>query len=88
MASLRWEWIEGDILTIPGDFHQERPDTSVSRLVKWRLIWSQSIERRSAYVFPGRWDLNTHFHDGSWGKLKTRPRREFGRHRLGDPRFA
>lgn len=69
IASLRWEWIEGKTLTIPGAFTKNRRTHRIP-LGAMSLELIAAIDRGSAYLFPGRWDANTHFHEGSWGKLK------------------
>ena len=71
IASLRWEWIEGHTLTIPGDF-TKNGRTHCLPLGAMALDLIATIDRESVFLFPGRWDPNTHFHDGSWGKLKRK----------------
>jgi hypothetical protein len=60
--------VEGNILTIPGDFTKNRRAHSIPLLPLARTILDELPDQGDFY-FPGRTE-NTHFNDGSWGKLK------------------
>lgn len=67
LARIRPEWIERDVLTIPGQFTKNGRDHAIPLLP---LATSILGERpNTVYFFSGRME-RTHFHDGSWGKCK------------------
>lgn len=62
-------WMEDGVLTIPGAFTKNGRAHAVPLLPMARTILETQTGRGN-YFFPGRWDDDTHFGDGSWGKLK------------------
>lgn len=69
-ARLQRTWIEGDIVTIPGKFTKNRRAHAIPLLPIARGILKEQPNDGSFY-FPGEDGPETHFKDGSWGKLKN-----------------
>jgi hypothetical protein len=68
VGRLQRAWREGRVLTIPGEFTKNGRAHAIPLLPMARAI----IDRRNTndyYYFPGR-TPDSHFNDGSWGKLK------------------
>jgi integrase len=68
ISRLQPQWNEAKMLTIPGDFTKNGRAHAIPVLPMARAI----LERRKTnglYYFPGR-TQDSHFNDGSWGKLK------------------
>ncbi len=70
-ARVRRDWIDTGMLSIPGEFTKNGRAHAIPLLPTARKILN-SQPKRSDYFFPARWDDNTHFADGAWGKLKRR----------------
>lgn len=70
VASLRWEWIEDEVLTIPGAFTK---NGRIHRLPLGRMALEeiQSIDRTSGYVLPGRVGCRHALPRWKLGKLKA-----------------
>lgn len=66
---LRRAWVEDKLLTIPGEFTKNGRAHAIPLLPLANSILKEQ-PKRSDYFFPGRWDVDTHFNDGSWGKYK------------------
>lgn len=66
---LQRAWIEDKLLTIPGEFTKNGRAHAIPLLPLANSILKEQ-PNRSDYFFPGRWDVDTHFNDGSWGKYK------------------
>ena len=69
-ARLMRNWIEDDVLTIPGKCTKNRRAHAIPLLPLARDILS-SQQNVGRFYFPGNGDPETHFNDGSWGKLKN-----------------
>ncbi len=67
--AIRRDWLEGDLLTIPGSHTKNGRAHSIPILPRARAILD-SLPKRGPYFFPGRWDENKPIDDGSWGKLQ------------------
>jgi hypothetical protein len=67
-ARIKRAWIEENVLTIPGEVTKNKRAHAIPLLPLSRSILAGQ-SKRSAYFFPGK-GLDTHFHDGAWGKLK------------------
>jgi integrase len=68
-ARIQRSWADGDVLTIPGEYTKNGRAHAIPLLPMARAILDAQ-PHQGRYFFPGRWDGETHFHDGSWGKLK------------------
>lgn len=68
LARTKRNWINGDVLTIPGEFTKNGRDHAIPLLPLARLILD-SQDGSGPYFFPGRFQEG-HLNDGSWGKLK------------------
>lgn len=69
-ARLQPTWIEGNTLTIPGKFTKNgRPHAIPLLPIAWRILKEQAAA--GSFYFPGHGNVETHFNDGSWGKLKS-----------------
>lgn len=66
---LKREWIVDGVLTIPPAYTKNGRSHTLPVLPLAQSILD-GIPKRGMYFFPGRWDEETHFHDGSWSKLK------------------
>ncbi|GGI32659.1 tyrosine-type recombinase/integrase [Bradyrhizobium guangdongense] len=62
------QWIERDILTIPGEFTKNGRAHAIPILPIARAILDRN-KTNARYYFPGRL-IDDHFKDGSWGKFK------------------
>lgn len=69
VARTRRSWIENGVLTIPGEFTKNHRDHAIPLLPVALEILDAQPDTGDFY-FPGHWDGDTHFQDGSWGKLK------------------
>jgi integrase len=69
VARIRRSWIENDVLTIPGEFTKNHRDHAIP-LCPMAIAILKSLPNTGDYYFPGHYDVETHFQDGSWGKLK------------------
>ena len=67
-ARLKRSWIEGDLLTIPGAYTKNGRAHSIPLLPVAKAILD-ALPHEGDYFFPGRTE-DSHFNDGSWGKLK------------------
>jgi integrase len=67
-ARLRRAWIEDEILTIPGAFTKNGRAHSIPLLPMAKEILERQ-RGKGEYFFPGH-IKDSHFNDGSWGKLK------------------
>jgi integrase len=67
-AVLRREWIADGLLTIPGA-HTKNGRAHVIPIQPLAKELLEARPERGPYFFPGRWDADTHFHEGSWTKL-------------------
>lgn len=61
-------WVEEDIVTIPGAFTKNGRAHALPVLPMARAVLREQPDV-GPYFFPGR-DSDSHFNDGSWGKLK------------------
>jgi site-specific recombinase XerD len=68
-ACLRREWVQDGVLTIPGEFTKNGRTHAIPLCPMATAILGE-LDERGPYYFPGRWDDETHFQQGSWGKLK------------------
>lgn len=68
LARSKRTWIEGETLTIPGEFTKNGRDHAIPLLPLAKSILEAQPEI-NRYLFPGR-KKESHFHDGSWGKPK------------------
>lgn len=66
VGRLKREWVQKDVLIIPGQFTKNGRDHAIPILPMARTVLSEQ-KSNSAYFFPGR---DGHFNDGSWGKAK------------------
>jgi len=66
---LRRDWIDGDVLTIPGAFTKNGRAHAIPLLPMAKAVLDEQPERGD-FFFPGRLLSETHFNDGSWGKFK------------------
>ena len=69
VARIRRSWIEDDVLTIPGEHTKNHRDHAIPLLPMAKAILDAQPETGD-FFFPGHWDKETHFQDGSWTKLK------------------
>jgi integrase len=69
VARIRRSWVEDSVLTIPGEFTKNHRDHAIPLLPMAKAILDAQPETGD-YFFPGHWDVETHFQDGSWTKLK------------------
>jgi integrase len=69
VARIRRSWIENGVLTIPGEFTKNHRDHAIP-LLPMALAILEAQPNTGDFYFPGHWDFETHFQDGSWGKLK------------------
>jgi len=69
VARTRRSWIENGVLTIPGEFTKNHRDHAIP-LLPMALAILEAQPNTGDFYFPGHWDFDTHFQDGSWGKLK------------------
>jgi hypothetical protein len=69
VARSRRTWIADGVMTIPGDFTKNHRDHATPLLPMARAVLAEQTTN-SDFFFPGRWDADTHFADGSWGKKK------------------
>jgi len=69
VARIRRSWIENSVLTIPGEYTKNHRDHAIP-LLPMALAILDAQPETGDYFFPGHWDCETHFQDGSWGKLK------------------
>jgi integrase len=69
VARTRRSWIENGVLTIPGEFTKNHRDHAIP-LLPMALAILEAQPNTGDFYFPGHWDFETHFQDGSWGKLK------------------
>lgn len=69
VARTRRSWIENGVLTIPGEFTKNHRDHSIP-LLPMALAILEAQPNTGDIYFPGHWDFETHFQDGSWGTLK------------------
>lgn len=69
-AAIRRDWIVDCVLTIPGAHTKNKRDHAIPLCpIAMRLL--ETIPNTGPYFFPGRWDKDAPFHEGSWGKLKA-----------------
>ena len=68
-ARLKPEWHEDAMMTIPGEFTKNGRAHAIPLLPMAKAILRENRTNRTFY-FPGRLLDDTHFKDGSWGKLK------------------
>ncbi|MDO8878876.1 MAG: site-specific integrase [Pseudolabrys sp.] len=68
-ARLHRDWVEGGVLTIPGQFTKNGRAHAIPLLPMAQTILTEQATN-SAHFFPGRLLNEAHFNDGSWGKLK------------------
>lgn len=66
---LRRDWIDGALVTLPGEVTKNCRSHSIPLLPKAHAILDAQPER-GAYFFHGRLLSDTFFNDGSWGKVK------------------
>jgi Arm DNA-binding domain len=66
---LQRTWIEDGVLTIPGQFTKNGRAHAIPVLEMSRTILKEQ-PTKGAYFFPDRWEGESHFNDGSWGKFK------------------
>jgi len=69
-AAIRRDWIVDNVLTIPGTHTKNKRAHAIPILPLAKAILDEQLER-GPYFFPGRWNDDTHFNSGSWGKLKA-----------------
>ena len=65
---MRYEWVEDNVLTIPGKVRKNHKSLTLP-LGPLALELIAAQPRLNSFVFPGRKE-NTHIHDGSFAKLK------------------
>jgi integrase len=68
-ARLQRTWVEDGSMMIPGEFTKNGRAHAIPLLPMARAILRAQQTNRACY-FPGRLLDDTHFKDGSWGKLK------------------
>ncbi len=62
-------WVEDGLVTIPDSQTKNGRAHAIPLLPIARTILDAQ-PNTGQYCFPGRWDHETHFQDGSWTKLK------------------
>jgi hypothetical protein len=70
-------WVDGNVLTIPGEFTKNHRAHAIPLLPMARSILRRQ-PNRGGYFFPGRLLGESFFRDGSWGKLKLEIERRSG----------
>jgi integrase len=70
-ARIRRTWIERNVLTIDGSCTKNKRSHAIPLLPMAQSVLKEQKSNRD-YFFPGRWDEDTHFNDGSWGKEKKK----------------
>ena len=61
--------MENGVLTIPGEHTKNHRDHAIP-LCPMALAILSSLPDTGDFFFPGHYDLDTHFQDGSWTKVK------------------
>lgn len=69
IGRLRPEWMDGDVITVPGSVTKNHRDHAIPILPMARETLDAN-KTNHPYFFQSRWDSDDHFADGSWGKLK------------------
>jgi Arm DNA-binding domain/Phage integrase family len=70
VARIRRSWIENGVLTIRGEFTKNHRDHAIP-LLPMALTILEAQPNTGDHFFQGHWDCETHFQDGSWGKLRS-----------------
>jgi hypothetical protein len=68
-ARIQRSWIADSILTIPAHCTKNGRAHAIPLLPMARAILNEQ-PLRGRFFFPGHWESDTHFQDGSWGKHK------------------
>lgn len=76
-ARAQREWVESNVLTIPGEFTKNGRAHAIPLLPKAKSILRRQ-PKKGVHFFPGRLLSDTFFNDGSWGKLKQEIELESG----------
>lgn len=66
---LQRPWLQDSVMVIPGEFTKNSRDHAVPVLPMAKALLDD-LPLAGKYYFPGK-KPDTHFNDGSWGKLKT-----------------
>jgi integrase len=69
VGRIKRTWIEQGVITIPGSHTKNGREHAIPLLPMARAVLAEQ-RGNGDYFFPGRWSADTHFADGSWGKLK------------------
>src|SRR4029077_16044661 len=69
VARTRRSWVENGVVTIPGEFTKNHRDHAIP-LCPLALSILEAQPNAGDFYFPGHYDFETHFQDGSWTKVR------------------